>query len=538
MQFRTQSQPFAAQSTVSVVLMLLLAAVLSLGASGARGQDYDDGFSDPELDQLLAPIALYPDVLLSQVLMASTYPLEIVAAARWSRNNPGLDGEAAVDAVSNMDWDDSVKSLVAFPDLLARLDEDLDWTQQLGDAYLYQEEDVLGRVQALRNRAYAEGHLRDVERVRVVREQEVIYIEPAHPRIVYVPYYNPVVVYGSWPWHAYPPVYWAHPRVIYGTGRAHTGVVIYWGSPISVSPVFYYSHFDWHRRHIVIVNVNRHVHRRPYYGRHVVDGRRWQHDPRHRRNVSYSRRALEQRYRTPETRPRSRASGEWTRRSQVRERMAGASEHQSRRSPQSSGPSAQRHDDRNRPAMGSSSTERTERRSEQSGPRVRMAGSRPDRQDASTADRRAERSSTRSISGQTRGSAQPRTSTQSSSPRRSDGEASNRSRAEIRQRMSSGSRSQSASSGSESAPAATTQHRATSQRSNRPAQQSRGSQRSARPQSGASAPGGASRGGSGTSQSGGSSGASSSGGDSGSSARRGGGSRSDGIRQRMRGRDG
>src|SRR6056297_3637608 len=115
------------------------------------------GFSEAELDQLLAPIALYPDALLSQVLIAATYPLEIVSAARWSRDNPDLDGENAVAAVADRDWDPSVKALVAFPDLLARLDQDLEWTRNLGDAVLLQEQDVMDSIQFLRARAGRAG---------------------------------------------------------------------------------------------------------------------------------------------------------------------------------------------------------------------------------------------------------------------------------------------------------------------------------------------------------------------------------------------
>src|SRR5690606_6173300 len=145
-------------------------------------------------------IALYPDALLSQVLIAATYPLEIVEAARWSRQNPQLSGEEAVAAVAEQGWDPSVTSLVAFPDLLARMDEDLEWTRKLGDAMLYQETQVMDSIQFLRARADATGTLESTEHVKVIREEKTIVIEPAQTRIVHVPYYDPYVVYGTWWW--------------------------------------------------------------------------------------------------------------------------------------------------------------------------------------------------------------------------------------------------------------------------------------------------------------------------------------------------
>src|SRR5262249_9534850 len=155
----------------------------------------------------LAPIALYPDSLLSQILMAATYPAEVAEAARWSRSHPGLDGDRAVQEVEYIDWDPSVKSLVAFPQILDMMDEKLDWTQRVGDAFLAQEADVMDTVQDLRDRAYEAGNLRSNEYVRVVSQERVIVLETVNPRVVYVPYYDPLVVYGSWWWPAHPPVH-------------------------------------------------------------------------------------------------------------------------------------------------------------------------------------------------------------------------------------------------------------------------------------------------------------------------------------------
>src|SRR5215831_16772522 len=152
-------------------------------------------FSQPELDQLLAPIALYPDALLAQVLMASTYPLEIVSADRWTKANRTLAGKALEDALLSQPWDPAVKSLAVFPSVLAMMSEKLDWTQKLGDAFLAQEYDVMGTVQDLRVQAIAKGTLKDTPEQRVVTKTEngetVIIIEPANPEVVYVPTYDP-----------------------------------------------------------------------------------------------------------------------------------------------------------------------------------------------------------------------------------------------------------------------------------------------------------------------------------------------------------
>lgn len=168
-----------------------------------------DRFNPEQLDALLAPIALYPDELLTQTLMASTYPLEIVQAARWLEqgNNKALQGEALSKALEAQPWDPSVKSLVPFPQVLLMLNSKLDWTQQLGYAVAEQQADVLSSVQRLRKQASDAGQLRSTEQHKVVVENQSIVIEPANPQVVYVPIYNPSVVYGTWPYPAYPPVY-------------------------------------------------------------------------------------------------------------------------------------------------------------------------------------------------------------------------------------------------------------------------------------------------------------------------------------------
>lgn len=196
-------------------------------------------YSQPELDQMLAPIALYSDPLLSQVLMAATYPVDVIEAARWSRANPGLQGDDAVRAAQGEDWDPSVKSLLAFPQLLARMDGNLDWTRRLGDAFLGQEPQVMNTVQQLRRRAQAAGNLRSSEQMYVQQQGQNIMLQPAAPQYAYVPYYDPLVVYGPWWWPAYRPVYWAPwPRQ----------------SGVRISSGFFFGNFDWHRRQVRVVH--------------------------------------------------------------------------------------------------------------------------------------------------------------------------------------------------------------------------------------------------------------------------------------------
>lgn len=289
----------------TTLVLATLGMLLGLGAPAASGQEYrvepvaaeaveSPAFSQGELDQMLAPIALYPDALLSQVLIAATYPLEIVAAARWSRRNPGLEGEHATAAVAERDWDPSVKALVAFPDILARMSEDLDWTRNLGDAMLFQENELMDSVQFLRARADAAGSLDSTEHVRVIREEKTIIIEPVETRIVHVPYYDSRVVYGAWRRPAYPPVYWSRPSPYYLYGSSG----FYWSAGIHVSSGFFYSSFYWPQRSLVIVNTPRYYsppRHRPAK-RHYVPGQRWKHNPAHRRGVNYRHQEVRQRY--------------------------------------------------------------------------------------------------------------------------------------------------------------------------------------------------------------------------------------------------
>jgi hypothetical protein len=204
-----------------------------------------------ELDQLVAPIALYPDNLLSEVLMASAYPLDIVQAERWLKSHKNLKGDQLKAAIAKEDWDDSVKSLMATPDVLAMMSEKLDWTEKLGDAVVDQQPDVMDAIQRLRAKAQANDKLKSTKQqavtVNEVQGKQVIAIAPTDPDTVYVPYYDPSVVYGAWPYPDYPPYYWPPPPYI-GYGLLATGLAFgagwalsnwwsggYWGGNINWS---------------------------------------------------------------------------------------------------------------------------------------------------------------------------------------------------------------------------------------------------------------------------------------------------------------
>jgi hypothetical protein len=189
--------------------------------SSGGGTDNTPKLTNAQIDQLVAPIALYPDGLLAQVLMAASYPLEVVEAARWVKDNPSLKGDAAVTAAKSQNWDVSVTSLVAFPQVLAMMNSKLDWTMKLGDAMVAQQSDVSGSVQRLRAQAQTAGNLKSTPQQKVTSQPpsagappgtpQAIVIEPADPKTVYVPYYDPNQAYGSWPYSAYPPTYFPPP---------------------------------------------------------------------------------------------------------------------------------------------------------------------------------------------------------------------------------------------------------------------------------------------------------------------------------------
>ena len=249
-----------------------------------------DRFKEEELTQMLAPIALYPDSLIAQILMASTYPLDVVEAERWLHRNKELTGDALDEALKEKTWDPSIKSLCHFPDILFAMSEKLDQTRKLGDAFLSQEDDVMATIQELRRKAEEEGNLNTNEEQRVIVEDEIIRIEPADPEVVYLPVYDPLCAYGPWWYPAYPPYYWYYPP-----GFIITGGCINFGPSIFIGiGLFSWVWFDWHVHHIHIdIDKTRRFHR-PH--RRDFDQPFWQHDPSHRRGVAYRDRRTNERF--------------------------------------------------------------------------------------------------------------------------------------------------------------------------------------------------------------------------------------------------
>jgi hypothetical protein len=229
-----------------------------------------------ELEQIVAQIALYPDALLSQVLMASTYPLEVVSADRWVKANKNLKGEQLKTAAAQQPWEDSVKALTATPAVLDLMSQKLDWTQKLGDAVLAQQADVMDAIQRLRTKADAQNNLKTTKEQKVTKTtsqqgKQVIVIEPANPEVIYVPNYNPAVVYGSWPYPAYPP--YAYPP--YGGYLA--GGLIGFGLGVAVGAAWG-GGFGWGNNNI---NISRNVNIGQV-------GNNWNHKVEHRGGVRYN----------------------------------------------------------------------------------------------------------------------------------------------------------------------------------------------------------------------------------------------------------
>ena len=278
-------------------LAIALALVFVAMTGTARAQT---AFSNEQLAQMLAPIALYPDSLLSQVLMAATYPADVAEAAAWVKANPNQNGDAAVKAVADKPWDPSVQSLVAFPQVLLQMGDNPKWVQDVGDAFLDEPERVMGQIQVLRQRAYDAGNLKTTEQQKVIVQpaapapaaaapvtnvtQQTIIIEPAQPQVVFVPTYNPTVVFGTWMYPTFPPVYFPPPPgyafgsallsgIAFGTGIAITNAL--WGG------------FNWGRNDVNI-NVNRfnniNVNRPINVNQNNVA---WRHDAANRRDVPY-----------------------------------------------------------------------------------------------------------------------------------------------------------------------------------------------------------------------------------------------------------
>lgn len=291
--------------------VLLIATVLGAGAGLAQQEPPappppDQMLSPDQLNDLVAPVALYPDPLLSQVLVAATYPLEVVQAFQWVQRNPGLNGPALTEGAQQQNWDPSVQALVIYPDVLKRLNDDVAWTTSLGNAFLAQQQDVMDAVQRMRQRAQEAGKLQStpqetVETATADSGQPYIQIEPASPDVIYVPVYDPVWIWGPPVWYPYP--HWWWPPRTFLTGGLYFG----FGAPVNVG--FYFGagwhgwggwgwHPGWGNR-TVIVN-NTFVHRYNFNTTNITNVRGttvWTHDPVHRAGVPYTNQALRTQYR-------------------------------------------------------------------------------------------------------------------------------------------------------------------------------------------------------------------------------------------------
>lgn len=270
-----------------------LVCACSLAAAQPAAAPASSPLTAAQLERLVAPIALYPDPLIAQVLMAATYPLEVVQADRWLQiaANAALKGDALAAALQQQTWDPSVKSLVPFPQVLRIMDTNLDWTEQLGDAFLAQQEDVMDAIQRLRQRAQAAKSLASAPQQMVSTEDQEIIIEPANPEIIYVPAYNPWCVYGAWPYADYPPFDF-EPWAGY---CAPADYLIAFGAGFYPFGFWAWGRVEW-RHHIIRIDHDRF---QQFHHAHEPTGGIWQHDPAHRHGVPYRDPATAARFRGP-----------------------------------------------------------------------------------------------------------------------------------------------------------------------------------------------------------------------------------------------
>ena len=297
-----------------MVPIVLAAAPLPVSAQDQQGQlqqqpppppqqqPQQQALTQQQLQQLVAPIALYPDALLAQVLTASTYPLEVTMAARWSEKNQNLKGAALEDAMQKQPWDPSVKGLTAVPQVLAMMNEKLDWTNQLGEAFLAQPDDVQNAIQALRSQAETTGNLKSGKEQKVRRvaappstgyvgPPEYIVIEPMEPDYIYVPVYDPLVVYGSGYWApAYAPFFWYPPWWTVGAAFG-------FGAALFVGPALYY-HYNWGHGGFAAIQTNTVLYSK--FNKVNLSGggqfQNWKFDPAHHGNVQFKNTKLQQQF--------------------------------------------------------------------------------------------------------------------------------------------------------------------------------------------------------------------------------------------------
>src|SRR5262245_9759429 len=279
-------------------------------------------FKPEELEQIVAPIALYPDAVVAQTMMASTYPLDVIQAARFMKSKPDLKDQALNEELKKYDWDDSVKSLCSFPQVLQLMNEKIDWMQKLGDAFLGQRKDTMDAIQRLRAKAQAQGNLKSNEQQKVIVEdappapppqpgqpapaeqpaqQTIIKIEPANPQVVYVPSYNPTVVYGAWPpayppYYPYPPGYaWGAAALSFGVGMA-VGAAVWGGCNWGHGDV----DIDVNKNNNFTNNVNNSNRANQIKNERGQGGQggkgNWSHNPEHRKGAQYRDKGSQQKY--------------------------------------------------------------------------------------------------------------------------------------------------------------------------------------------------------------------------------------------------
>ncbi len=268
-------------------LLLISSVVLALLTSGLSVRAQSSLYTRDQIDQMVAPIALYPDALMSQVLMAATYPDQVTEADQWVQANPDLTGQQLDDALATATWDPSIIALCKFPTVLDRMANNLKWTSDLGNAFLNQKADVMDAVQTLRQAAYRDGHLRTTPQQRVIVQDRDIVIQPYTPDVIYVPAYQPAVVYGSawsYPTYYYPAVWEPAPGASFVNG-------FFWGLGFTVSNVLFggcdwYHHDVWVNNNVIVNNV---IYRNTPYYRHGY----WRHGGRygHHRWVRHADRA-------------------------------------------------------------------------------------------------------------------------------------------------------------------------------------------------------------------------------------------------------
>jgi hypothetical protein len=305
--------PWGSARGISSVLCVILSAAGELpcvaqstqsttGTASATGATATKISSD-QLDSLVAPIALYPDPLLAQTLAASTYPLEIVQLQQWLQKHTDLKDKALADAVAKQPWDPSVQSMAGLPDVVKRLADDIQWTTDLGNAFLAQQSDVMDAVQRMRKKAKDKGNLKSNEQVKVetktVESKTVVVVEQANPSVVYVPSYNPVVVYGA-PVYAYPPIYYPPP------GYYAAGMAISFGVGVAMGAMWSggWGYGCGWGNNDVDINVNNNFNRNSNINSNRTTNRasnrtaggKWQHNPQHRGGAPYSDRSTADRF--------------------------------------------------------------------------------------------------------------------------------------------------------------------------------------------------------------------------------------------------